>query len=192
MSEAKRVRVAPIVALVLAALFAGLLWVLAAGDGETADPGGVIDSHLLDEPAPAVVAPTLDGQEFDLSRRKGSWVVLNFFNSTCAPCRAEHSELVQFVADQEQFLGSQAAEFYTVVQIDDDLDDVRAFFAERGGDWPILTDTEGGIFVDFGVAQVPETFIIDPNGVVRVRWAGTIDAVTLGQLVQQQRLATGL
>ena len=192
MSESKRVRVAPIVALVVAPMLAGLLWVLAAGDGEEADPGGVIDSHLLDEPAPAVVAPTLDGAEVDLSRRKGSWVVLNFFNSTCAPCRAEHAELVQFVADQQQFLGSQAAEFYTVVQIDDDLDDVRAFFADRGGDWPILTDTEGGIFVDFGVAQVPETFIIDPNGVVRVRWAGTIDAVTLGQLVQQQRLATGL
>ena len=45
----------------------------------------------------------------------------------------------------------------------------------------------GNINVAFGVAQVPETFIIDPNGVVRLRWAGQIDATTLSQLVQQQR-----
>ena len=34
----------------------------------------------------------------------------------------------------------------------------------------ILLDDDGAINVDFGVAQVPETFIIDPNGVVRLRW----------------------
>ena len=35
---------------------------------------------------------TLDDESFDLARRKGSWVVLNFFNSTCVPCVAEHPE----------------------------------------------------------------------------------------------------
>ena len=78
-----------------------------------------------------------------------------------------------------------------MVQIDDDLQAVRDFFDARGGDWPILTDEEGSIFVAFGVALVPETFIIDPDGVVRLRWAGQIDAVTLAQLVQQFRQAFG-
>lgn len=191
MSEVRRARVAPIVVLVVAALMGGMLWVLASGDGGEDAEAGIIDSHLLDRAAPDVRSSLLDGGSFDLSRRKGSWVVLNFFNSTCVPCRAEHPELVKFV-EQQASLGPLGAEFYTVVQIGDDLDEVRRFFDERGGDWPVLTDENGEVFVDFGVAQVPETFIIDPNGVVRVRWAGVIDAVTLAQLVQQLRNATGL
>ena len=69
----------------------------------------------------------------------------------------------------------------------DSDDDIRAFFAERGGSWPALRDEDGSVYVSFGVSQVPETFVIDPDGVVRVRWAGPVDAITLSQLVQQQR-----
>ncbi len=68
---------------------------------------------------------------------------------------------------------------------------MEEFFAERGGEWPIIRDDDGNINVAFGVAQVPETFIIDPDGVVRLRWAGQIDAVSLAQLVQQQRQLYG-
>ena len=77
--------------------------------------------------------------------------------------------------------------FYTMLQYRDSVDDVKAFFLARGGDWPIIRDDEGTINVDFGVAQVPETFVVSPDGVVVLRWAGPIDAVTLAQLVQQQR-----
>ena len=66
---------------------------------------------------------------------------------------------------------------------------MRAFFDKREGDWPVVRDDDGGINVSFGVAQVPETFIIDPDGVVRMRWAGPIDAETLASLVQQEREA---
>ena len=189
MSEQRR-RIAPIIALVVAALLGGLFWVLASGDSGPDDSSGIIDSHLLDNPAPAVRSTTLDGAAFDLARRKGSWVVLNFFNSTCAPCKAEHPELVAF-AEQQATLGTDGAELYTVLQLDDDIDAVEEFFAERGGEWPIIRDDDGNINVAFGVTQVPETFIIDPDGVVRLRWAGQIDAVSLAQLVQQQRQLYG-
>ena len=108
------------------------------------------------------------------------------FRSTCAPCRAEHGELLKFV-EQQRSLGDKGAEFYTMLQYRDSVDDVKAFFLARGGDWPIVRDDEGSINVDFGVAQVPETFVVSPDGVVVLRWAGPIDAVTLAQLVQQQR-----
>lgn len=189
-SRSMRRRVAPLVVLVVALVMGGLFWVLASSRSGDADEGGIVDSHLLGEPAPAVRTTTIDGQPFDLARRKGSWVVLNFFNSTCVPCKAEHPELVEF--DQlQQSLGSNGAELYTVVQLDDDLNRVRDFFAERGGDWPVITDSDGQAFVSFGVAQVPETFIIDPDGVVRLRWAGPIDAATLSQLVERERVAYG-
>ena len=83
--------------------------------------------------------------------------------------------------------GAAGAELYTILQVGDRLEDVKAFFVARGGDWPVVRDDDGLINVDFAVAQVPETYIIDPDGVVRVRWAGQIDADTLSLLVQEQR-----
>ena len=186
MSDAiSRRRIAPIIVLVVAAVLGGLFWVLASSKSD-ADTLGVVDSHLLGRTAPSVRSTTLDGEPFDLSRRKGSWVVLNFFNPTCIPCIAEHPELVAF-ADQQAALGADGAELYTIMQLPYRINDVVAFFDERGGTWPVVLDDDGAINVSFGVAQVPETFIIDPDGIVRLRWAGPIDAATLATLVQQQR-----
>ncbi len=180
-----RRRVAPFIVLAVAAVIAGLFWILAASKSGTDDNLGLVASPLIGKPAPAVRSSTIDDAPFDLARRKGSWVVINFFNSTCVPCKAEHADLLAFVAQQATF--ADGAEFYSFVQPPNSDADIRAFFAERGGDWPVIRDDDGRLNVAFGVAQVPETFIIDPSGVVRVRWAGQIDAVTLSQLVQQQR-----
>ncbi|NDG77424.1 MAG: TlpA family protein disulfide reductase, partial [Acidimicrobiia bacterium] len=78
-----------VAALVLAALVAVLI--VSDGDGDVG-----ARSPLLGQPAPAVSTTTIDDQPFALARRKGSWVVLNFFNSTCVPCIAEHPSLVEF------------------------------------------------------------------------------------------------
>lgn len=182
---ASRARIAPIIVLVVAAVVGGLFWILAASKSGTEDKVGLVESPLIGKPAPSVRSTTIDDAPFDLARRKGSWVVINFFNSTCVPCIAEHADLMAFVDQQATF--ADGAEFYSFVQPPNADDDIRAFFAKRGGNWPVIRDDDGRINVAFGVAQVPETFIVDPSGVVRVRWAGQIDAVTLSQLVQQQR-----
>ena len=65
--------------LAAAAILVALFVVLASGKAAKPD---VTSSFLLGKPAPAVVSTTLEGKPFDLSRRKGSWVVLNFFQST--------------------------------------------------------------------------------------------------------------
>lgn len=160
-------------ALILAALVA----VFIVSDGDT-DVGA--RSPLLGQPAPAVVTTTIDDAPFELARRKGSWVVFNFFNSTCVPCIAEHPSLVRFVEGEAS--RSDPAEFYTVVNDDSD-DAIRDFFAANEGDWPKLRDTDGAIAVAFGVAKVPETWIIDPNGFVRLRILGAVtDGVLEAQL----------
>lgn len=166
---AERRRVAPFVALGVAVLLAALIWVLAR-----AEPGSstTASSHLLGRPAPSLVSTTLDGETFDLSRRKGSWVVLNFFNSTCIPCIREHPELVAFEQRQRE-LGADGAELYTIINDDSD-DAVRAFFAANGGNWTKVRDPDGAIAVAFGVSLVPETWVIDPNGFVRLRILGEV------------------
>ena len=135
------------------------------------DQGAVAKSPLLGQPAPSVASTTIDGEPFALERRKGSWVVLNFFNSTCVPCINEHDLLVEFAANE--LANANAAELYTIIN-DDSSDAVRDFFVKNGGDWQKIKDDNGAIAVAFGVAKVPETWVMDPDGYVRVRILGAL------------------
>jgi cytochrome c biogenesis protein CcmG/thiol:disulfide interchange protein DsbE len=64
-------------------------------------------------------------------------------------------------------------EVYTIVNDDSD-EAVKAFFASNGGDWGKVRDDDGAISVAFGVAKVPETWVMDPDGYVRVRILGAL------------------
>ena len=174
-------RRAPLIVAAVAVVLAGFFAVLI---GAKTDEVATADSPLLGRPAPAVQTTTLDGQPFDLQRRKGSWVVLNFFNSTCVPCVQEHPELAKFVDKQAKL--ADGAEFYTVVW-DDNRGAVQKFFADNGGSWPILADDDARIEVAFGVAKVPETWIIDPNGFVVSRHLGGTTNDQLTQLLAQAK-----
>jgi cytochrome c biogenesis protein CcmG/thiol:disulfide interchange protein DsbE len=159
---------APFVAGAVGVLLAAFLVMLAF-----ADVGGSesAESPLLGKPAPEVKSTLIDGGVFDLSRRKGSWVVFNFFNSTCVPCRQEHPVLVDYAEAQKS--SDDPVEVYTIVNDDSD-EAVKAFFTSNGGDWGKVRDDDGAISVAFGVAKVPETWVIDPNGYVRVRILGAL------------------
>ena len=180
-----RKRVAPIIASVVGALLVAFLWVLVTAEPNTADDA---DSPLLGQPAPSVVTTTLDDEEFVLANRKGSWVIFNFFNSTCVPCIAEHPELVAF--NKRESLAANPAETYTVINDDND-ESVRAFFAKNGGDWQKIRDSDGSISVAFGVAKVPETWVIDPNGYVRLRIAGMLTQGLLDDQLAQLKAQFG-
>ena len=177
-----RRRVAPLVVGAIALVCVGLFVILVAADG---DRGETANSALLGNPAPPAVGELADGTPFDLSRRKGSWVVLNFFTDNCVPCIREHPELVKFV-DQQRSLGADGAEFYSIVR-DSTEEEVERFFELRGGDWPIVYDTEFEFVNQVGVALVPETWIIDPNGFVRRRIISEVEADQLSQLMQALR-----
>ena len=165
MNRGKGIRYIAGAAGVLLLAFLVVLAMAKPGDSESAS------SPLLGQAAPVVKSTTIGGGDFDLARRKGSWVVLNFFNSTCVPCRQEHPFLVDFAKEQES--SDNAVELYTVVN--DDADGpVQAFFDTNGGDWPAIRDDDGAISVAFGVAKVPESWVIDPNGFVRLRIMGAL------------------
>lgn len=182
-SVTQRRRVAPFIVLAVAVIIGGLFFILIGAKTNEAETA---DSPLLGRPAPVVKTTTIDGRPFDLQRRKGSWVVLNFFNSTCVPCIQEHPELLKFATEQSQV--SDGAELYTVVW-DDNRGAVQKFFAANGGTWPILTDDDASIEVAFGVAKVPETWIIDPNGFVIFRHLGGTTNDQLTRLLAQAKAA---
>ena len=177
MSE--RRRIGPIVAAAGSAVLVFLVVVFVVASARSTETA---DSPLLGRPAPVVTSTTYDDTVFDLSRRRGSWVVLNFFNSTCVPCKREHPELVKF-HEAQQAEGSVGAELVTIVN-DDDEGAVREWFTDNGGGWPIVRDDNSRIAVAFGVAKVPETWIISPTGIVAERFTGEVTAELLGTVIE--------
>jgi cytochrome c biogenesis protein CcmG/thiol:disulfide interchange protein DsbE len=178
----RRRRIAPLIVGVIAVVMAGLFVVLAGAD---ADKSESAESPLIGRPAPEATGTLDDGTSFDLARRKGSWVVLNFFDPECIPCIQEHPELVQFSKDQES-LGVEGAELYSVITRGE-KEEIDAFFDDNGGDWPAIYSKFDEFPVAFGVAAVPETWIIDPSGVVQLRLISKVTSAQLNQILQQYR-----
>lgn len=121
-----------------------------------------VRSPLLGKSAPAVVANTIDGEHFDIAEFKGKWVLVNFFATWCVECVREHSDLKRF-DERHRALGDAAL---VAVVYSDSTQAVREFRDDEGGRWPMLDDPHGRIAIDFGVAAVPESFLIDPSGKV--------------------------
>lgn len=161
--------VASIVAAVVVFL---LVVVLATRDPSTAR---ATQSPLLGQVAPTTEGVTLDGERVALSDFRGRWVMLNFFASWCTPCKTEHPQLAAFHA-----VHRQAGDAVLVaVTFDNRAEDARAFFEENGGGWPVIDDPDNAIGVAYGVAQVPETFVIAPSGIVVQRFAGAVTQADL-------------
>ena len=184
----RKLPVAPFIAAAVAVVVAVVFFVLAGADPVTNETA---DTPLLDRPAPDVTGDVIGGGTFDLSRRRGSWVVLNFFQSDCQPCKREHEQLVEF-AGQQAALGSSGAELYTIATPPDTDEAVQEFFTTYGGgDWPVVRDYDGEAMVAFGVSKVPETWIIDPDGVVRGRFISEITASGLDAALTQLQATYG-
>ncbi|MGH1502270.1 MAG: TlpA family protein disulfide reductase [Acidimicrobiales bacterium] len=153
---------------------AGFVALLAFGGGDGTDG----TTSLLGRRVPEVIGETLDldepdtptGVEFDIDDHRGRWVLVNFFATWCPPCIAEHPELVAL----EEW-GDETGELEVVsVVFNDDPGAVAEFFDERGGDWPVLS--EASIAVEFQIAQIPESFLVDPSGVVVAHFISGIEA----------------
>lgn len=161
-------------ALLVVALATGagvLLAALSVGIGR--DPS-LLRSALIDRPAPALAGPTLDGRPFDLAGLSGKVTIVNFWASWCVECRREHPD---FVRVAERYRNAPVALVGVIFQ--DDPAHARAYLKQMGGDWPNVVDPDGRIAIDYGVYGVPETFLIDPSGVVRAKSVGRIDEQTL-------------
>jgi hypothetical protein len=60
---------------------------------------------------------------------------------------------------------------------------VKDFFANHGGDWPVLADPDGHTAVAYAVTQVPESIVVAPSGIVVGKLKGGVRAADLDRLI---------
>lgn len=128
-----------------------------------------VPSPLIGKPAPAFALPLLATPDQQLTREQmlGQVWVLNVWASWCVPCRAEHPLLVALAAKK----------LAPVVGLNykDKADAAQTFLTRLGDPFKAtVVDADGRVAIDYGVYGVPETFVIDKQGVIRLKHIGPL------------------
>jgi len=157
------------------AVFVGLLVFLAIG--LTHDPREV-PSPLVGKPAPAFALARLDRpeQQVGTADMRGKVWLLNVWASWCVSCREEHPLLLELARTGG----------VPVVGLDykDKPEDGKAWLAQRGDPYHVsVMDADGRVGIDWGVYGVPETFVVDKQGIIRYKHIGPVTAEALQQKI---------
>ncbi len=162
-------KVIPIMVVVIAAFFVGLLLNGLKSKATSTNPGdAAIDFTLKD----------VMGQEYSLSDYKGKVVVLNYFATWCEPCLEEAPELEAFGLDfkQAQIL---------ILAKGENKNRIKKYIDETGSKLTYLLDTKEETAKDYQVVGQPETIIIDENGKIRERFSGPTTKKKLIELIEK-------
>jgi len=137
------------------------------------DPS-LVRSVLIDKPAPVFAmdaVPGLGVPGFDTAALKGQVTVVNVFASWCIPCRAEHPLLLALrnLSDARLFGINQ----------NDAPENARAFLAELGNPYDAVgADRDRRVSIDWGVYGVPETFVVNADGIITFKHVGPLTPET--------------
>ncbi len=181
-------RTVRIISLAVGLVVFGLVILLAVGGGDV----GPERSAVLGQRVPRVAGMPIEGlagysvgadgtaRPYDIDEHRGEWVLINFFATWCPGCIVEHPELVAL----EQWGLSSNLTLVAVVFDDPNTSAIQDFFAKEGGNWPVIQSANTA--VDFQIAQIPESFLVAPNGQVIEHFIGGLKAndvkTTIGEL----------
>jgi cytochrome c biogenesis protein CcmG, thiol:disulfide interchange protein DsbE len=127
----------------------------------------VIASPLIGRSAPEFSIPNLHAGDAPVSAAllRGGWHLVNVWGTWCVACRAEHEELLQIAkAGQVPIIG---------IDWKDTNGDAEQWLALFGNPYAAVgTDQDGRVAIDWGVYGAPESFLVNPQGVVVEKLVG--------------------
>jgi cytochrome c biogenesis protein CcmG/thiol:disulfide interchange protein DsbE len=125
---------------------------------------------IVGKAAPAFDVTTLDGERtIRLADLRGQVVVLNFWASWCVDCRIEQPALSQAWTRYRDH-----GVLVLGMSFEDAVPAAQAYARDNAMGWPLVTDPGSRTAIAYGVAGVPETFLIGPDGMVRGKTAGPL------------------
>lgn len=156
--------------------FAGLAAMFLWGMGRD-DPDALPSMLEGREAAAVVLTPLGDLPSFgDGDLRAGGVTLVNFWASWCAPCRVEHPNLTAMAKEGITIFG---------VNYKDKPEAALGFLAGLGNPFAAIgADENGRMGIDWGLYGVPETFVIDGQGRVVLRFAGPITQRVLAETIR--------
>ncbi len=133
-----------------------------------------IPSALIGAPAPTFSLAAVDGSEPGLSNADllGHVSIVNVFASWCVPCRAEHPLWMEVAERGEVPIHG--------LNYKDSREDATEWLETYGNPYTSIgADLTGRVGVDWGVYGVPETFVVDAQGRIQLKFIGPIDRFAL-------------
>jgi peroxiredoxin len=128
--------------------------------------------------APALELPTTTGELEALADYRGRVVLVNNWATWCPPCKAEMPTL-------QAYYEAHSREGLTVIGIEagDTARSVKEFKDAMGLTFPVWVDTEAAAVGAFRNGALPNSYVIDRAGMVRLAWVGEISRAALEQYV---------
>ena len=165
----RRVNFQSIILIVLAIVGVGII-VLLQSKNSSFNPSG---KPLLGKgvPAPNFTFPGLDGKKVNLADYKGKVVLLNIWATWCAPCVAEMPSMEKLY----QELKDEGFEILAVSVDESGAEAVNPFMEKHKLGFPVLLDTKGDIKTLYQATGIPESFIIDGEGIIVEKIIGPRD-----------------
>ena len=137
-----------------------------------------VPSPLIDKAAPAFRLPQLQdpGKTLGTQDLKGKVWILNVWASWCVACLEEHPILVEF--SKQNVLPIYGLNYK------DRREDALKWLGKHGNPYTLsMEDNDGRVGIDYGVYGVPETYVIDRNGIIRYKRIGPVTVQILQQKI---------
>jgi cytochrome c biogenesis protein CcmG, thiol:disulfide interchange protein DsbE len=139
-----------------------------------------VPSALIGKSAAEFTLPDLlhPGSTVTNAAFKGRWYLLNVWGTWCPECRAEHPVLLDIQRE-----GKVAV---VGLNYQDDDDKARQWLQELGNPYAaVAVDREGRASIDYGVYGAPETFLVNPQGIIVHKVVGQITTESWAELVRK-------
>jgi len=171
----------------LAGLLVALIMVATDGQSQQGIPSTFIPAQqrtLIDFPAPDFEIPMLDGITLvSPSDYEGRPLFINFWATWCGPCVRELPALEEFVATHADDDNGPAL---LTINMGETPEEIEGFLKEIGvKNLPVALDVNQVIKSDYGVQNLPTTFVIDESGRVQAMKLGEMRFEEMGLYLQQ-------